>query len=155
MKILADWLGALGDEHVEGFGPAMQWLVEHPAEARPALRALLDENRNDMATRRAFDVLGRIGDVDDVPAIAARLASAHGTLAADAAHGLALHRRTEARDALITATAHLDPDVAGAAASALGERGDPSARPILERLLAHADDGVRHRAKLALEELSR
>jgi len=89
-----------------------------------------------------------------VALLAARLGAAHGTLAADAAHGLALHRDAAAGEALIAATRSPNPDVVGAAASALGERKDAGARPILERLLAHGDEGVRHRAKLALEDLA-
>ncbi|MEO7095234.1 MAG: HEAT repeat domain-containing protein [Polyangiales bacterium] len=148
-----DWLAALDDEHQQGFGPAMQWLVEHPGESRPGLRALVERGDDGMATRRAFDVLGRIGNADDVTLLAARLGAARGTLAADAAHGLALHRDPAALEALIAATRSADGDVVGAAASALGERRDAAARPILERLLAHGDEGVRHRAKLALEDL--
>ena len=155
MTTTEDCLGALGDEHQEGFGPAMKWLVEHPSEARPVLRALVEQNDDSMATRRAFDVLGRIGDAEDVALLAGRLAGARGTLAADAAHGLALHREPAAGAALIAATENANSDVAGAAASALGERKDPAARQSLERLLTHGDEGVRHRAKLALEDLAR
>lgn len=148
-------LAALSDEHVQGFGPAMQWLVEHPAEARPGLRALLERGDDGMGTRRAFDVLGRIGHPEDVTLLADRLAKARGTLAADAAHGLALHADPAAAAALIAATESAVPDVVGAAVSALGERKHAAARPVLERLLAHGDEGVRHRAKLALEDLAR
>jgi HEAT repeat protein len=155
MSTAEDSLAALGDEHQQGFGPAMQWLVEHPSEARPGLRALLEQNDDGMATRRAFDVLGRIGNAEDVALLASRLSTARGTLAADAAHGLALHRDPAAGAALVAATESANADVVGAAASALGERKDTAARPVLERLLAHGDEGVRHRAKLALEELPR
>lgn len=148
-------LAALADEHPQGFGPAMQWLVEHPAEARPGLRALVERGDLDMGTRRAFEVLGRIGHAEDVPLLARRLGNARGTLAADVAHGLALHAAPEAAEALLAATTSSVPDVVGAAVSALGERKHVAARPILERLLAHGDEGVRHRAKLALEDLTR
>jgi HEAT repeat protein len=150
-----EWLAALGDDHQAGFGPAMQALVEHGASCRLAVRSLVEGDASDMATRRAFEVLGRIGHDDDVAVLAARLARARGTLAADAAHGLALHRAPAARAALIEATAAPDPDVAGAAVSALGERGDAAVRPILENLRAHPDEEVRHRATVALEELRR
>lgn len=148
-------LAALFDEHEQGFGPAMQWLVEHPDDARPGLRALVEREDNGMGTRRAFDVLGRIGHPEDVALLARRLGEARGTLAADAAHGLALHHDPAAAEALIAATRSAVPDVVGAAVSALGERKYAAARPVLERLLAHGDEGVRHRAKLALEDLAR
>jgi hypothetical protein len=151
---LARWMGALGDEHMEGFGPAVQWLVEHGERARPALREVLAAGGIDMATRRAFDVLGRIGHAADVAVLAGRLAEARGTLAADAAHGLALHRDAAAFDAQVAATRSEHPDVAGAAASGLGERGDVAARPALEALRDHASSGVGHRAELALRELA-
>lgn len=152
---IVEWLAALDDEHQVRFGPAMQSLVEHGADSRLVVRSLVERDSSDMATRRAFEVLGRIGHEDDVAALAGRLARARGTLAADAAHGLALHRSPAARAALIEATTASDADVAGAAVSALGERRDASVRPILEKLLAHRHEEVRHRAKLALEELRR
>ncbi len=155
MRTAEDSIAELGDEHQDGFGPAMQWLVEHPEDARPGLRAFVERGGDDMATRRAFDVLGRIGNAEDVGLLATRLEAARGTLAADAAHGLALHRDPAAGEALIAATGSASADVVGAAASALGERNDAAAKPILERLLAHGDEGVRHRAKLALEDLAR
>jgi HEAT repeat protein len=144
---------ALSGEHAEDFGPAMQWLVGHPAQARPALLQLLREDRDDLATRRAFEVLGRIGDAADVAVLATRLRAARGTLAGDAAHGLALHRAASAREALVSAARSEVPDVAAAAVTGLEERRDPDTRTVLEELLDHADPSIRYRAVRALRAL--
>jgi HEAT repeat protein len=144
---------ALAGEHREDFGPAMQWLVAHPAEARPALLQLLRENRDDLATRRAFDVLGRIGDAADVSVLAARLRDARGTLAGDAAHGLALHPATAAGDALVSAAQSGELDVATAATTGLEERRDPGTRSALESLLDHASPSIRYRAVRAIRAI--
>ena len=151
---VAERVARLGAEHDVDFGPAMRWLVDHGSDARLAVRALA-ERGDSMATRRAFDVLGRIGHPDDVAVLAERLRTSRGTLAEDAAHGLALHRADAARAALVDATTASDAEIVAAAVSALGERGDASVRPQLEKLLHHPDEAVQHRAKLALEELPR
>jgi HEAT repeat protein len=150
---LAEQLNALGDEHRDAFGAAMQWLVEHPDRSRPALLKRITGNGEDMGTRRAFDVLGRIGNPDDVAALDTRLTAARGTLAADAAHGLALHPSARAREALVRATGSDSVDVAAATVSALGERGDAETRPAIEKLLDHTDPRIRYRAVLALIDL--
>jgi len=146
-------VGALAGEHREDYGPAMQWLVAHPAQARPPLLLLLHENREDMATRRAFEVLGRIGEVADVQVLAARLRAARGTLACDAAHGLALHRAAAAREALLSAAKSDISDVAAAATTGLEERRDPETRAVLEELLDRSDSSIRFRAVRALRAL--
>lgn len=135
----------LAGEHEQDFGPAMQWLVEHPERARPAVLALVNAGGDDMGTRRGFDVLGRIGNPDDVAVFARLLGAAHGTIAADIAHGLALHPSAAARQALIDAAAAKEPDVARAAVTALGSRKDEAARPALEKLLDTNDAILRYR----------
>lgn len=149
------WFARLAAEHERDFGPAMKWLVEHAEESREPLRSLVERGDRDMMSRRAYEVLGRIGNPADVALLAAQLARAGGTLADDAAHGLALHSAAAARQALVDAAGSKDPDIACAAISALGERGDGSVRPVLQKLAGHPDEDVRHRAKLALEELPR
>jgi hypothetical protein len=105
-QALADALGDLADEHAARFGPAIRWLVEHPERSRPVLLQWLSSPDDDMAPRRAFEVLGRIGRPEDVAPLAARLKGAREvTVAGDVARGLRLHPAPEAREALIAATA--------------------------------------------------
>jgi HEAT repeat protein len=78
------------------------------------------------------------------------LGAAHGTIAVDIAHGLALHHSATARQALIDATAAKAPDVARAAVTALGSRKDEAARPALEKLLDAGDAILRYRVVGAL-----
>jgi HEAT repeat protein len=144
---------ALTAEHGEDFGPAMRWLVGHPSEARAALRQLLGEDRADMATSRALEVLGRIGDAADVTVIADRLEAGRGTFAGDAAHALALHPAGAAREALASAARSDVTDVARAAVTGLEERRDPETRSVLEELIDHGDRSVRYRAIRALRAL--
>ena len=147
---LGPQLAALASEHRDEFGPAMAWLVAHPEPARPPLRQWIARGDDDMGTRRAFDVLGRIGHPDDVAPLAARLAKGPETISQDAAHGLALHRSPSALAALVAATAAPTTSVAAAAIVALGERKDAAARPTLEQLLGSPSKILRFRAVHAL-----
>jgi HEAT repeat protein len=140
----------LAGEHAEDFGPAMKWLVEHPDRSRKDVIAIAAGTRDDMQTRRAFEVVGRIGNPDDVPVLAKRLASARGTLAADVANGLALHAAPAASTALADAATSPNPDVARAAITALGVRKDQATRPALEKLLASPDAITRYRVVHAI-----
>lgn len=144
---------ALAGEHQEDFAPALRWLVEHPAESRPPLLQLLRENRDDLATHRAFEVLGRIGNAADVAVLADRLSNARGTMAGDVAHGLALHPAVAAREVLVAATKSETLDVAAAAVTGLEERRDPSTRAVLEKLLDHQEPSIRFRAIRALRAM--
>lgn len=153
-KELTDALGDLSDEHQERFGPAIRWLTEHPERSRPVLLEWIKKPDDDFATRRAFEVLGRIGNPDDVAALAACLTGAsEQTMAEDVARGLRFHATPAARDALIAATASPSLFVVTAALSALDERREEAARPTLEKLLGHESYKVRYRAVRALGDL--
>lgn len=151
---LDDHIGALYDEHPQDFGPAIQWLVAHPERARPALRAIAAERKADLGTARALLTLGRIGDVADVELLAAALREARThSQTWDAAKALGAHSTPEAAAALIAALASQQPEVAGAAATLLGERKEENARAGLESLLEHPHAGTRYRAVRALGAL--
>lgn len=147
---LARALAGLDGEHAAEFAPAIEWLVEHPAAARPALIRVVEAGGSDAGMRRAIEALGRIGDPGDVALLARQLAGAIGSFATAAARGLALHRDPAATDALIEAARGGTDDAALAATAALGERREPRARETLEALLDHADDRIRYRAAVGL-----
>jgi HEAT repeat protein len=150
---VAQRLRALADEHDQARREAAAWLLEHPALSRGALRRLAEAAEPTQQTRWAVDILGRLGNERDVDVLANLLTSEQSRLAWDAAQALARHRARAALERLRAATRNENPEVAGAAAVALGIRGDESARPDLEALLSNADEGVRYRAVLALREL--
>ncbi|MES2643426.1 MAG: HEAT repeat domain-containing protein [Myxococcota bacterium] len=145
-------IGALADEHREGFGPAIAWLIAHPELARPALRAEVLARPDHLATSRGLVALARIGALEDVATMAAVLHAAQtdsGVWAAAAALGD--HPHAEAT--LLAAAADPSDPIAGAAASVLGEHHVEAARPVLEALLTRADAGTRYRAVRAIGAL--
>ncbi len=146
----------LSSEHYFTFRPAMVWLVEHPARARPPLVewvASVPRERLDLGACRAMKVLGRIGDPADVPLLARRLNEAHWTMAGDAAYGLALHRDPSARAALVEAMDSPITELARVAIGALGERREEATRPLLEGRLAAAEKELRYATVHALIDL--
>lgn len=149
------WFARLAAEHERDFGPAMKWLVEHAEESREPLRSLVERGDRDMMSRRAYEVLGRDRQPGGCRVARSTARARERNARRRRAHGLALHSAAAARQALVDATGSKDPDIACAAISALGERGDGSVRPVLQKLAGHPDEDVRHRAKLALEELPR
>ncbi len=152
---LEEALAALSDEHREGWGPAVAWLVAHPALSRRALRDIVDAAGTSWnpAVDRAALALGEIGAAEDVATLARALARGGETRAFDFAQALAHHQSEESLAALIAATASSHIDVVQAAAMALGTRGGAAARATLEALLDHADQRVRYTAVVALIDL--
>jgi HEAT repeat protein len=146
-------LAALSSEHTEEVGPAMDWLVAHPEQARPRLAALVRAAADDQATRRAMEILARIGHSDDVAPLAAVLDLGRGSLSWAAAQALAVHPAVAARDALLAALEAPEEEVVSAAVVALGQRRDEVARAALEGLLDHPSAGVRFRVVRALAAL--
>lgn len=127
---LGDALARLSDEHREGWGPAVAWLVAHPQLSRRALADIVDAGGSpaNLAVDRAALALGEIGAVEDVATLARALARGGETMASKFALALARHQSDEAVAALTTATASPDIDVVRAAAMALGTRGGATAR---------------------------
>jgi HEAT repeat protein len=149
---LQHMIGALADEHPEGFGPAITWLIAHPELARPALRAVVLERPDHLATARGLVALARIGAPEDISTMAAVLHAAKtdsGIWAATAALGDHPH----GVPALLAAAADPSDTVAGSAASVLGDHHVEAARPALEALLRRAEAGTRYRAVRALGAL--
>lgn len=146
-------LAALSSEHPEDAAPAVDWLIAHPDQARPRLAALVRAAADDQATRRAMEILARIGHDDDVAPLAAVLALGRGSLSWAAAQALAAHPAAAARDALLATLAAPEEEIVSAAVVALGQRRDEAARPALEGLLDHPSAGVRFRAVRALAAL--
>lgn len=150
--MLQTMISGLADEHPEGFGPAIEWLVAHPDLARPALRAELAERPDHLATARALRALARIGAAEDVAAIVATLHAATTSSGVwDAAAALGEH--PHGAGALVAAAADPSDTIAGAAASVLGDRKVEAGRAAIEALLTRADPGVRYRAVRALGAL--
>lgn len=152
---LDEALDALSDEHREGWGPAVAWLVAHPAMSRRALVNIVDAGGSpaNLAVERAALALGEIGAAEDVATLARALARGEETRASDFALALARHRAEEALAALTAATASANVHVVQAAAMALGARGGAAARASLEGLLDHADARVRYTTVMALLDL--
>jgi len=150
---LASRLRALGAEDDETRREAAAWLRDRPELARPALRALLEKGNSVQRVAWAVDILGRIGDERDVPLLEQLLRKRSGPYW-ESAQALAKHRSPLALTALRRATSAEDPEVAVAAAVALGVRGDETARADLEKLLDHPDESVRYGAAYALRQLA-
>jgi HEAT repeat protein len=146
-------LRRFSSEHPHERDRALTWLLEHADESRPTLVELVRVAAPSAVTSAAIHVLGRMGHPPDVPLLADVLARGERSLTWDAAQALALHRAPEAVAALLSNLRHDDVDVIGAAAVALGLRGDEVARPALEALLDHPSEAVRYRAVSALKRL--
>lgn len=146
-------LGLLYSEHTD-FWRGVNWLVKHPDQARQPLREMVQETRFSLGSARAFIALGQIGDARDVELLASVLQRADSdTYRWEAGRALAEHGAAEAELALIAALGDAQPDVVGTAASALAKRKAEAARPRLEELLDHPDDGTRYRVVMALKNL--
>jgi len=143
----------LRSEHAHERDRAVAWLLEHPDEARPVLIDLVRAATPSAATPGAIDVLGRMGRDEDVPLLADVLMRADPSLTWETAQVLGRHRSPAAVAALLDGLRHDQIEVVGAAAVALGGRGDEVARPPLEALLGHPSEIVRYRAVYALKRL--
>jgi HEAT repeat protein len=150
---VATAIASLGEEHAQEWSVAMKWLIDHPARSREAVVALVETMGVGMDVARAITVLGEIGDPADVPLLVRGLTEADEVGKADFGHALALHDAQEALEALLAAAESDDTKTVEAAVSALGERRDEKARPVLEKRLDHGADSVRYRAVLALIDL--
>ena len=152
---LDDSLAGLASEHREDWGPAMAWLIAHPAIARPPMADVVARGGGpaDMEVERAAIVLGEIGHADDVEVLAAALSRGGEIIAWKVAQALAIHRAPAALAALIAATEADDPTIVRAATAALGTRHDDAARPAIEGLLGDPRTEVRYSAVLALIDL--
>lgn len=143
----------LHGHHRQQWLPAKQWLIDHPERSRPAVVALVETMALNAGVKRAITILGEMGEPADVSLLARGITSAHEVLRHDFGRALASHGSPAALDALRTAAESNDVTTVTAALAGLGERGDESARSILE---AHLDDEsvtVRLRAVLALTNL--
>lgn len=146
-------LEQLRGHHRQQWARARQWLIEHPERSRPAVVALVETMGLDVGVKRAIAILGEIGDPADVPLLARGIASANEVLRHDFGHALALHDSPAALDALRDAATSDDVKTVTAALAGLGERGDESARALVEEHLDHESVSVRLRAVLALVDL--
>jgi HEAT repeat protein len=151
-RALDEAVGALDDEHRQGWSPAMKWLIDHPDLARPPLTEIVESGGSPakMSVKRAATVLGEIGHPDDVPVLAAALARGEEIRSWQFAHALALHRDPAALAALDAATQSDNVHVVQAVAGALGTRQGDGVRPLLERLLDHERSEVRYTTVLSI-----
>lgn len=141
------------DEHRWGWGGSRSWMIEHPELSRPHLITMLTSRGGTLIARpRAIEVLGEIGNPDDVELLASLLDDPRES-EWESALALAKIKTAAAFDALVAATASPHVDAAHAAIHALAYRGDEAARPVLESLLDHAHSGLRYAAVLALTRL--
>jgi hypothetical protein len=148
-----EYIRLLASEHAHEHGQAFAWLVEHPAESRPAMVEMARKRTPYPLALAVFHILGRIGDPADVPLLTEILCGRDSALVWDSAQALGFHRSPQAMDALLAALRHEKAEVVEAAAVALGMRGDEAARPSLEGLLEHPQETVRYRTVFALRKL--
>ena len=139
-------------EHSRERDKARDWLVSHSAMARPALYEIIRAGKPVRLVKAAISLLGQIGDENDVSLLNGFLKK-QTEVTWDAAQALAKHPSSTALNALLDALETSDAQVVGAAAVALGVRGDESARKPLEKLLTNQDESVRYRAVFALQKL--
>lgn len=151
-------------------------------QARPAVPALMETlgGKDIVARRRAAQALGQIGDDRAVKALINVLADPDCDVAVNAALSLGWLKAKQAVPELLKILASLDRQNADqralmlAAIRALGHIGDPSALPVLEKLVAEAKDapilkrigrvknvystskslGLQGHAELAVEEIN-
>jgi len=143
----------LMSEHSHERDKARAWFVSHPDKGRPALYEIIRGGEPPGLVQQAVSLLGQIGDERDVSMLTNFLTQKESELKWEAAQALAKHPSQSALQSLLEAVKQNDAEVAGAAAVALGVRGDETARKPLEKLLSNADESVRYRAVFALQKL--
>ncbi len=143
----------LASEHAHERNEARAWFLDHQETGRPSLLKIVTKGEPANLVREAMYVLGQMGNDSDVPVIAAVLNRGRTPLIWDAAQALGSHPSKSAFETLLDALQHKDAEVAGAAAVALGVRGEDTARKPLEKLLSNANESVRYRAVFALQKL--
>ena len=149
---IKSYVSKLLSEHAHERDKARDWFVSHPAMGRPALYEIIRAGKPVRLVKEAVSLLGKIGDEQDVSLLNGFLKK-QTEVTWEAAQALAKHPSNTALNALLDALEHSDTQVVGAAAVALGVRGDESARKPLEKLLTNQDESVRYRAVFALQKL--
>lgn len=147
------YIARLASEHAHKRNEAFAWLLDHLAQSRPRLVELVEGGQFDERVLGAIYILGQMGQEADVPLLAKTLTEGDQRLAWNSAQALGEHPSPLALDALLAALQHDDADVVGAAAVALGMRGNETTREELERLLERAGESVRYQAVYALRQL--
>jgi HEAT repeat protein len=136
--------GVSGDEaqqreHLQ----AVQYLLDHSAEAHPRLLALLQSGRAGNP-HAVIEILPRFEQRESIPVIEALLAHGPESLRQAAAGALATHPLVEAKEALLRGLNLPKNEAVIATADALMARGDPTACPELKKRLAHPEGNVRY-----------
>ncbi len=105
-------------EHPADREAAISWLLSHPDEAEPALRARALSGR-EAQPRVVLAVLGAIGDPASVPALATVLDRGRPEECLAAAQALVAHRAPVAREAVLAGFTSPSPEVRSAVAGAV------------------------------------
>ena len=126
-------------------------LLTQPA-ALPQIHAVLRDG-NDEVRRAALEALGRLGGIEDVPALLAE-ATRPGTAQTAARKSLQILRGSQVNDALVAAAKTGAAETRCEAIRGLVPRNDLSALPVLLELAADADPTVRGAALKAVGQLT-
>lgn len=146
--------GPFGDgPHQREYLQAVQYLLDHAAQAHSRLLGLLQSER---ATNpyAVIEILPRFGLQESVPILAELMARGPTNLCQASAQALAVHPLDDAREALIRGLSLARKDVVIAAADGLMSRGDAMACPALKKLLTHPDPDLRYHVIQAAGSLS-
>jgi hypothetical protein len=144
--------GGLDGEHRQDWAPGVQWMIDHPDESRPAIRAYLLSEPGIMGEPRALLALAEISHPDDVPFLVER-AHRRPRHLNDYIGALQTHRHDSALEALIALTTDPAEAIVNSAVGSLGGRKDERGRPALEAALDHASADVRGSAAWALNRM--
>lgn len=101
----------------------------------------------------AAHALGEVGDVRAVPALVGALEDTSDVVVAAVLVGLGRTGDDRAAAVCKARLSHSNPRVRGAAVSALGRLGRKDTAALLERMLEDPDEGVRYKARRALESV--
>jgi hypothetical protein len=125
----------------------------NPAALEP-LRRFVESRANLLVNESAMSALGEIGDERAVPTLVGVLldtGNPHPNNQSFGTAAIALSRcGKKGFDALVSALGHADPRVRRAAVAGVDCSGNPEASPLLDRMEADPDTGVRERAKQRL-----
>ncbi len=144
--------GGIDGEHQWDWAPGVNWMVAHPEESRPALRAYLASRPGIMGGVRALVAVRKIGHPDDVPFLVAGVHD-QPELREDYITALEVHRDPTALDALIVLAADPSAEIVKSAVGSLGGRKDERGRPAIEAALDHDSADVRSSAAWALNRM--